>query len=508
MPGQLEARVSQLKSQPPPKREKLAAHLLDYNAQMGASQATFDNINKLAEGALVVMTGQQPGLLTGPLYTIYKAISCLRLARHIAKTYHCPCVPVFWNAAEDHDLAEVNRLYMLNREDEWQYLELNAAKEYQGQAVGRIPLEGWDELWGWLDNILPDTDFKSGCKQLLQESWETSANWGEWFSRLMLKLFGKYGLVLVDPNQTPIRQLMSPVLEQVLKNPLLPARLTIEAAEKLQQAGYKIQLRRAAKSCSFFIFEYQKRQPVSFSDGRFYTPGASYSPDELSSMLQQEPERFSPSVVLRPIMADYMFNTAVYVAGPGEIAYFPQLKAVYEYLQVAMPLIRPRTSLSIIETRIGKVLRKCGLSPIMLQKDVGQIMSELTRQRSRLAGSALWEQTRHEALEPLRRLRNEALAQDQSLAAAIESAMGKIAWQLNQLESKTIQLYKKKNSTLTAQLKRAKSYLFPEQQLQERRLNLFYFLNKYGLDWLDGLVECTPLEYGAHHFMGFTISAL
>ncbi len=222
-------------------------------------------------------------------------------------------------------------------------------------------------------------------------------------------------------------------------------------------------------------------------------------------MLKQEPERFSPSVVLRPIMADYMFHTAAYVAGPGEIAYFPQLKAVYKHLQVDMPLIWPRTSLSIVEARIEKILGKYSLSPIMLQAAVGQIMNELTRQKNQLASAALWEQTRHDVLEPLRHLRNEASNQDQSLAAAIETAMGKIGWQLNQLETKTIQLYKKQNSALTAQLNRAKNYLFPGQGLQERRLNLFYFLNKYGLDWLDGLVECTPLEYVVHYFMGLKI---
>ncbi len=281
MPRQLEDRVNQLKSQPPPEREKLAAHLMNYNTQMGASQSTLDNINKLADGALVVMTGQQPGLLTGPLYTIYKAISCIRLAQRIAKTYNCPCVPVFWNAAEDHDLPEVNQLYMLNREDVWHYFEFKAAQEYQGQAVGHIPLGGWDELWGWLDNVLPDTDFKSDCKRLIQNSWEASNTWGEWFSRLMLTLLGKYGLLMIDPNQPPIRQLMAPVLEQALKNPLIPSQLVNSAGDELQQRGYKPQLKRAPQSCSFFLFEGQKRQPVSFSDGRFYTTNAHYLPDEL-----------------------------------------------------------------------------------------------------------------------------------------------------------------------------------------------------------------------------------
>jgi bacillithiol biosynthesis cysteine-adding enzyme BshC len=288
----------------------------------------------------------------------------------------------------------------------------------------------------------------------------------------------------------------------LLEDPLLPSQLVNRVGEELKQAGYKAQLKRAPQNCSFFLFEDHKRQPVSFSDGHFYTSSASYLPAQLQSILQQEPQRFSPSVVLRPIVADHIFNTAVYVAGPSEIAYFPQLKAVYEHFQTSMPLIWPRTSLTIVEPRIGKILDKYSLQPIKFQGDIGQIISELTRQRNRLAGTALWEQTKREVLEPLRRLREEALGQDQSLAASIEAAINKIAWQLNQLETKTIQLQKKQDSVLTTQLSRAKNYLFPEQQLQERQLNLFYFLNKYGLAWLDGLIECTPLEYGVHCFMG------
>lgn len=451
-------------------------------------------------GALVVMTGQQPGLLTGPLYTIYKAATCIRLAQHISKTYNCPCVPVFWNAAEDHDLAEVNQLYLLNREDEWQQLKLEVADEYSEWAVGEIPLKDWGELEVQLGNALPDTDFTPGLLELLKDTWQASGSWGDWFSRLMLRLFGKHGLVLTDPNQLSIRQLMTPIWERLLEDPLLPSQLVNQVGDDLQRAGYRAQLKRSAQSCSFFLFEDHKRKAVSFSAGRFYTSSAGYSSDQLHLMLKEEPQRFSPSVVLRPIVADYIFNTAVYVAGPSEVAYFPQLKVVYKRFKLEMPLIWPRASVSIIEARIAKILDKYHLQPLRFQNDIGQITNELTRQRNRLAGRALWEQTKREALEPLRRLREEALGQDQSLAAAIEAASGKIAWQLNQLESKAIQLHKKQDSTLTAQLKRVKNNLFPEQQLQERRLNLVYFLNKYGLDWLDGLIESIPPEYGVHYF--------
>jgi bacillithiol biosynthesis cysteine-adding enzyme BshC len=478
----------------------LVAHLLDYNTRLGASPGTIDHIKQLAAGALVVMTGQQPGLLTGPLYTIYKAATCIRLAHHIKQTYNCPCVPVFWNAAEDHDLAEVNQAYLLDREDNWQRLELEVAK-YSGWAVGEIPLGAWAELGAPLDRILPDTDFKPALQQLLQQSWQASATWGDWFSRLLLKLFEKYGLLMVDPNQLPVRRLMIPVWERVLEDPLLPSRLVNRTGEKLQQAGYKMQLRRSPQSCAFFLFEDHKRQAVSFSDGRFHTETTGYSAAELRSILHQQPQRFSPSVVLRAIVADHLFDTAVYVAGPGEIAYFPQLKPVYEQLGVSMPLIWPRTSLTIVETRIKKILDRYAIQPIKFQGDIGQISSELTRQRNRLASSALWEETKREVLEPLRRLKEEASAQDRALDTAIEAAIGKIAWQLNQLEDKTIQMHKKADQSLSVQLKRTKNSLFPESQLQERRMNVFYFLNKYGLGWLDGLIEELPLEHGIHCFI-------
>jgi bacillithiol biosynthesis cysteine-adding enzyme BshC len=321
----------------------------------------------------------------------------------------------------------------------------------------------------------------------------------------MLKLFGKYGLVLVDPNQLPIRGLMTPIWERVLEQPLLPAQVVNRVGGELKQLGYKMQLRRSPQSCSFFLFENHRRQAVSFAEGRFYTPTASYSPTQLRSLIHKAPERFSPSVVLRPIVAEHIFDTAVYVAGPGEIAYFPQLKAVYEHFQVPMPLIWPRATITIIEARFKKILAKYGLEPIRFQGEVGQITSQITRQRNRLASTALWEETKRKVLEPLRSLREEAVAQDRSLDAAIEMSMGKIDWQLNQLEGKIIQLSKKLDQELTTQLKRVQNSLFPERQLQERRLNLFYFLNKYGPGWLDGLIKYIPLEHCLHYFMELQI---
>ncbi len=505
LPGQLENKINQLKNNLPVASKQLVSHLIDYNKRLGAPDICLDNINLLASGAVVVMTGQQPGLITGPLYTIYKAATCIRLAQYITKTYNIASVPVFWNAAEDHDLAEINQAHLPDQQGQYQKIELQSAKKYSEWGVGEIPLGEWTELEEQLKQALPPTEFNADILNMLADTWSASSKWGEWFSRIMHKLFGKYGLILADPNEAQIRRLIRPIWKKLLDNPLLPAQLVGNAGEKLRSIGYKPQLIRAKQSCSFFMFENKKRLPVSFNGNHFRTNDTKYSPVELRSIIKEEPQRLSPSVVLRPIAAEYLFNSAIYVAGPGEIAYFPQLKPVYKHFNISMPLIWPRESITIIEGKIEKVLNKYTIAPVRLQEEIGRLLNEITRDKNRLASIAFWDQLKRQVLEPLRKLGEDTAIGKPQIQSAIKNAASKIDWQLNQLETKTIQLCKKLDSTLVAQLTKAKNNLFPAQQLQERELNLFYFLNKHGLSWLDGLIEAVDLEYNKHHFVTFQI---
>ncbi len=207
---------------------------------------TQDNISLLGDDrTLVVMTGQQPGLLTGPLYTIYKTVSVLRLSRDLARETGRPCVPVFWIAGEDHDHSEVNNLSLPDKDYQPLKLEISIPNEYQGWPGGNLPINLAQDILHKLPQALPDTEFKPQWLDLINNLAGQSPTLGEWFARIMQDLFGKYGLVLADANHPRIRQLMVPLVAGSLEDPQLAGRLAKSAGD-----NYAACPRLAISSCS------------------------------------------------------------------------------------------------------------------------------------------------------------------------------------------------------------------------------------------------------------------
>ncbi|MFQ5646699.1 MAG: bacillithiol biosynthesis cysteine-adding enzyme BshC [bacterium] len=480
---------------------ELVADLLRYNTEMGAGKETAANIERLGKpGTLVVITGQQPGIMTGPVYAVYKAITAIKYAGYLEKKIGGRVVPVYWNATEDHDFEEVNHLYSWDRNNALQRLEIPGRREDIDRCVGSVEVAGID-LVGRFRETVTETEFTEETCRILQEALDNSGNLGDWFSRIMLRLFGKHGLVIVDSCRPALRRLSVPLFRKALEDPLQGSELINRAGKALEKIGYPRQLYRPEKACSFFLMEKGKRTRVTYEDGVYSAKDRKYSKDDLLARLANSPEEFSACVAIRPIIADYLFNTAVSVVGPGEIAYFAQLKSMYEAMEVREPVLIPRLSLTLLDEEIGGVLDQWGTDPSSLREDVSKLIEQETRNSSIIASEEFWSDLRAGLRSRIEVAAEKAGQRNRLFKDPFETANTRISRRIDRLEKKILQIHRKQDRKQNDRLVKARNYLYPRNNLQERYVNIFYFLNRFGLDLVDRLIDELPAGTDKHLFI-------
>jgi bacillithiol biosynthesis cysteine-adding enzyme BshC len=484
------------------RREDVVAILRRSHARLGASAATLENLDRLAQPTtFVVIGGQQPGLLTGPLYTVYKAVSIIKLAEELRRQFPYEFVPLFWNASDDHDWAEVNHAYLLDDAGQLQRLEYPFEPEFAGWSVGEIPLgRGALAVIRQLSEMLADQGFTQEVEALLLETAEVSSTFGEWFSRLMLSLFHQHGLIMVEPGLPDLKRLAIPLFEQALESPLVPSQLANDTGDDLVARGYRRQLHKDPTLCSFFVREDGRRQAVRYAKGVFRLGSRTYTKAELKAILQDSPERFSPNALLRPVMSEFLFPTAAFVGGAGELNYFAQTRRIYEYFDVPMPVPHLRLGCTLIDHPTARILEKYGLSPLSL-RDPDRALTEWIRARADIASPALWQSLREQVYQPFSELKGNVRRVDPTLETALEGTLNYMLFRLGKFEKKLLRQLKKGEHLTATQLRRAAAALFPGSGLQERTLNSMSYLSRYGMDVVDPLGQVVPESSGKHYMV-------
>ncbi|MFB6272148.1 MAG: bacillithiol biosynthesis cysteine-adding enzyme BshC, partial [Salinibacter sp.] len=305
----------------PADRNALADVLLAQNERWGLDAATRSHIDALRDSeSIAIVTGQQVGLFTGPLYTIYKTITTLQLAEEWAEQTGRTVVPVFWVEGEDHDFEEIATAHVLHRNE---VVSLNYdpdAGENPG-AVGRLALtDAINDVLDRLDEALQPSDFKSSVMERMRAAYQPGTRIEDAFTRLMRSWFEEDGLVFINPDDARLKELSRPLFRRELEDPQTPVARIDATSQTLRDRGYHAQV--TARPTNLFWLGDEARWPIDLGDDgafRFRGTGRTVSRAELLDRLDAEPERFSPNVVLRPLMQDHLLPTAAYVAGPGEV---------------------------------------------------------------------------------------------------------------------------------------------------------------------------------------------
>jgi bacillithiol synthase len=484
------------------RREEVAAVLRRSHARLGASAATLENLDRLAQPTtFVVIGGQQPGLLTGPLYTVYKAMSIIKLAEDLRRQFPYEFVPLFWNASDDHDWAEVNHAHLVDGAGQLQRLDYPLDPQFEGWPVGEIPLDrGALAVIRRLSEVLAGQGFAAEVEALLLETAEVSSTFGEWFSRLMLILFHQHGLIMVEPGSPELKRLAIPLFEQALEAPLVPSQLANEAGEVLEARGYQRQLHKDPTLCGFFIRENGRREAVHYGKGTFRAGAQTYTKAELKTILQDSPERFSPNALLRPVMSEFLFPTAAFVGGAGELNYFAQTRRIYQYFDVPMPVPHLRLGCTLIDPATVRILDKYHIPPLTL-RDPDRTLTEWVRARADIASPALWQGLREQVYRPFIALKGGVRAVDPTLETSLEGTLNYMLFRIGKFERKLVRHLKKAEHLTATQLRRAAAALFPGSGLQERTLNDMSYLSRYGMGLIDTLVQAVPESYGKHYMV-------
>ncbi len=487
-------------------RSTLVQDLSNQNRDFHCGIKTLANIDLLLnDNTVALVTGQQVGLFSGSLYTLYKTLTTIKLSERLSQQYpEYNFVPIFWLEGEDHDFEEVSSFSILNSSNELIRLQYQVDEKTVGKNMGAVGSIHFDDsisaLFKTLRQTLVPTEYSAKVIELFETAYQKGMTFSKAFVYLLNVLLEDSGLIFFDPHNASTKRILKPIFEQELKNVSHSCQLVITQSEHLEQQ-YHAQVK--PRPVNLFFFHNGGRYAIEPHTDGFSLKGTrrTFSLNEMLNFLQTDPNLFSPNVVLRPICQDYLFPTLSYVAGPSEIAYFAQLKLLYEKFNIPEPLIYPRASATIVEERIQKVLDKYHLQPVDFFSDIEILKGRVAETISDFKVEELFSNTVGTVSESLTSLKDGLEAIDQTLVPAMENTLTRIQSSLHQLKEKTIAAQKRQHEISLRQLDKVSSNLFPNSSLQEREINIIYFLNKYGLEFLRWLRAELTIDKSMHQII-------
>jgi bacillithiol synthase len=485
-------------------RKRVPDALERINRRAGSSDLTFKHIDMLRRtGSVAIVTGQQAGLFNGPLYTVHKALTVIKLASCL-RDQGIEAVPVFWIASEDHDYEEVNHCRLVDLDGHLKDVRYEPETRKQDVPVGHIELdEGIGRAVDEFIAQLPRSEFLPEIERDLRESYGAGAGFAEAFARLMARLFHDYGVVLLDPLDEELKQVAAPLYSEAIEKSSEIARALVERSQELVAAGYHAQVHVAEDMVPLFIMDDGRRLAMTQTDGRFQVKGSerSFSKEEIVELARRCPNCFSPNVTLRPVVQDYLLPTAAYIGGPAEVAYFAQVRAVYETLGRQLPCVLPRTSLTIIEGRHQKTLKKYRLQLQDFFDGLHAAITKVVEQSLDRETAGIFAETEKMFSDQLGKLEELLRRADPTLSHSIKRARAKIIYQIEHLRTRFIHASAHREETTYRQVERAYTTLFPDKNLQEREMNIYYFLSRYGPSLIEELYAAADIGFSNHQLI-------
>jgi bacillithiol biosynthesis cysteine-adding enzyme BshC len=466
--------------------------LEEMNGSWGAPKEVLDNIARLRESDCVaVVSGQQAGLFTGPLYTIYKALSAVKLADCLSQR-GTKAVPVFWIATEDHDFAEVATVDFIGRDCRLASASASSEMHREGSTVGSVILdESIEETVSKLLAALPASEFIPNLESALRDAYKPGRSYGEAFARLLTSLLGRYGLILLDPRDRKLKELAAPVYVNAALNAESLAQALVRRSKELEQAGYHAQV--AVTADSFPLFWHNDadiRHSISRTENHTYKIKDSreeYTAAEIATLVDEDPSRFSPNVTLRAVVQDYLLPTVVYFGGAAEIAYFAQTSEIYRELGRPTTPILHRASMTVVESRTGRTLERYGLQLTDLFAGPEAVISRVVEEHLGSETAQSFHRIEELLNRELDRLSEQLKDVDPTLSDALETGRKKIIYQVEGLRSRFHRAQIGRDSAAHRQIERAFAQLYPHKALQERHLNITSLLARHGryvIDWI------------------------
>lgn len=469
-------------------RQQIASILLPLNKSMDADEAALKNIERLKkDDTLAIVTGQQLGLYGGPLYTIFKTISAIHLAQQLEEQFEKPVVPVFWLADEDHDYDEVRSITVLDN-NEVEVFALPPKNNHVPTVAEIIIPDALNEVRDQLKKSLYNTDFSNDLWALLDDCFSPGNTFAKAFGLFISRLFSKHGLVLAGSNEPEVKNLTAEYFKTSIRK-ADSIRQSLETQSQKIGEEYHKQVT-LYDSNLFYLDENSGRTKISRNgDGWETDTNIKWNTQELIDEIDHHPARFSPNVFLRPILQDVLLPTIGYVAGPGETAYYGQMKSMYRCFDLEMPIIFPRLSATLIEPAIDRIFNELPFDFHEYGNRIEDLESDYVSRTEQYDIEGIFKDWIDEAEQKTDQKKKDIAQIDPTLEAAAEKATSTYINELNKLKGKVYRSVKKQDETQLKRIHRLKANLFPANGLQERTIAAIFYMNKYGVDIWDKLLN-------------------
>jgi bacillithiol synthase len=435
------------------------------------------NINSLTNtNTYTITTGHQLCLMTGPLYFVYKLLTTINYTEQLKKNYPTyNFVPVYWMATEDHDFEEVNHFYLYNKKQ--------SVTSANAGAVGNIMLNDIDALKAQLTTLLGATQHAEAILILINATYTPYNTLAQATQLLVHKLFGKYGLVVIDANNVALKQCMRTVFENELINNTSFS-LVNNTIETLEQQGYK-SIQVTPREINLFLMRANKRERIIKNEHGYTVGDTQFSTEQMFDLLKTNIEQFSPNVILRPLYQEYILPNLAYIGGGGELAYWLQLKQVFDSYAVPFPQLFLRHSALLLDATVQEKLAAMQLTVNDLFTSADTITKKYILHNNEQQFSTSHYQTQLSAI--YNALATELTNIDKTLSPIANAEFKKANDGLQALHSKVNKALKQQHANGIAQALKQKEKYFPADGLQERYENVFQYINKYGFSFIDTL---------------------
>ncbi|HET9949225.1 MAG TPA: bacillithiol biosynthesis cysteine-adding enzyme BshC [Longimicrobiales bacterium] len=451
------------------------------------------------EGGYMVTTGQQPGLFGGPMYNLSKALTAVRLAEALEERVGRPVVPLFWVSSEDHDWEEAGQASLVGVDNELHRVEVRPPDPDVLPSIHRVPLRnGSAEAVAEFLGHLPSTEFSDEYFALLRQAFAPGKTIAEGFHTTLQHLLGRFGMVFTDGVHPVVKRDSAPLLLDELERAEELEGVLRRTADALEAAGYEVQVPILEGGVNLFLEGPAGRERLYRQDGgfRLRTSGLQLSLEDVRRRFAEDPATLSPNVLLRPVVESALFPTLAYVGGPGEMAYWAQLRDYFEAHGLSMPVVYPRWAATPIESKVRKVLDKFSLDVGALDRPFHELASDLAREEMPDDVRAALARLRGDVARGVAELSRAAKAVDPTLERPVQQVASHANAALDDAERKILQAVKRKNETALAQLEKARLHLYPSGKPAERVQSPFYYLTRYGGALLDDLYERFGVNLG------------
>ncbi len=468
-------------------REELVDVLNNQYQNIVTSDLLNQHIESLKnENTFTITTGHQLNIFTGPLYFIFKIVSAINLAKELKSAFPDKnFVPVYWMATEDHDFEEINHTYLSGKKIEW--------KNNKTGATGRLNTKSIIKALNDYKGVLGISDNAQKLSEIVSNAYAEDKSLAQAIQYLANELFGEYGLVIIDADDKTLKSQFADIIEKdiIQQNSFKNIE---ESSKKLAEIDIHAQVN--PREINFFYLIDGLRERIVFEDEKYQVLNAdiSFTEEELKKEIKENPERFSPNVVMRPLYQEVILPNLAYIGGGGELAYWLQLKSNFDFYRVNFPLLILRNSAMIADEKSVAKLHKLNLAFADAFKSTEVLKKEYVGAHSLhvLNLKSEWEQLQ----SIFESLKSRAANVDPTLKPSTEAVEARLKKAIDSLEKKLMRAEKRNFSEAMIDIEKLKSQLFPNGGLQERKENFGLFYIKYGKDFIPQLIKkFKPLDF-------------